>query len=136
MTRGSGAFVTYNHQILLFLRDDKPTIPEPNKWSIVGGYVEENESFDEGLLREIQEEISITPSTFHFLFSDHKDDHKVHIYHVPLTEEESQNIKLGDEGQEVRFVGFQALDTLPLTEFLKKIVTDKKELIRNLLEED
>src|SRR5689334_14755210 len=118
MTRGSGAFVTYNHQLLLILRDDKPTIPDPNTWSVIGGFVEENESFDEGLLREIQEEISISPSHNHFLFSDHKQDHKVHIYHVPLTPEEAQKIRLGDEGQEVRFFTFEDLEKVPFTEFM------------------
>ncbi|MFA5141481.1 MAG: NUDIX domain-containing protein [Candidatus Woesearchaeota archaeon] len=42
---------------LFVLRDNKPTIPNPNKWSILGGGIEEGENPTEALIREIREEI-------------------------------------------------------------------------------
>ena len=51
-------------EILLQLRDDKPTIPYPNKWVLFGGRAEENESFEEAIKREMQEEIELDLKTF------------------------------------------------------------------------
>lgn len=45
-------------KLLLHLRDDKPSIPYPNSWSLLGGCVEKNETLSEALKREIREEIN------------------------------------------------------------------------------
>lgn len=46
-------------EVLLVLRDDKPDIPCPNTWALLGGYVEPGETPEQALLREIREEINI-----------------------------------------------------------------------------
>lgn len=45
---------------LFFLRDDKPTIPNPNMWGLLGGGIEKGESPLEAALREVKEETNIT----------------------------------------------------------------------------
>jgi 8-oxo-dGTP diphosphatase len=45
------------NQVLLQLRDDKPSIPFPNKWVTLGGSVEQGESPEEAIKRELKEEI-------------------------------------------------------------------------------
>ena len=45
---------------LLFLRDDKPTIPYPNTWDLLGGIVEAGETADQAIRREMLEEIELT----------------------------------------------------------------------------
>ena len=47
------------NKILLVLRDNKPSIPSPNCWSLFGGGIEPGESPVEALKREISEEINI-----------------------------------------------------------------------------
>ena len=45
---------------LIYLRDsaiDKPKIPFPDHWDLIGGHVEEGESFEQALEREVEEEI-------------------------------------------------------------------------------
>jgi len=42
---------------LLQLRDNKQTIPYPNKWGTFGGQVEEMESPEDALIREVREEL-------------------------------------------------------------------------------
>ncbi|PWK88405.1 8-oxo-dGTP diphosphatase [Lentzea atacamensis] len=46
-------------QVLLYLRDDKPTIKFPNTWCLPGGYVEQGEQPHECIRREIEEEMGV-----------------------------------------------------------------------------
>ncbi|MFZ1518134.1 MAG: NUDIX domain-containing protein [Ignavibacteriaceae bacterium] len=48
-----------NNEVLLLLRDDKVDIPFPNMWDIPGGKVEDGESPEQALRREMTEEMSI-----------------------------------------------------------------------------
>jgi 8-oxo-dGTP diphosphatase len=48
---------TDKENILLFLRDDISNIRYPNCWDILGGHVEEGETPEETIIREMEEEI-------------------------------------------------------------------------------
>lgn len=47
-----------HEQVLLVLRDDKPSIPYPNTWALLGGYIESGETPEQAVRREIREEIA------------------------------------------------------------------------------
>lgn len=113
MKRVSAAFVIYKHEILLFHRDNIPTISNPDKWGLIGGHAEGNETPEEALVRECQEEINVTPSNF--IFIDQGIDYlgaQVTVFKVTLTDEETKQIKLGNEGQEVRFFNLDGFEKL------------------------
>ncbi len=57
-------FINDNHQILLFLRDNIPTIPFPNYWDVPGGHVEPGESPEACIVREMREEIELELKNF------------------------------------------------------------------------
>jgi len=61
MKRKGCSIIFYNsqRQILLFLRDDIPSIPYPNMWDIPGGHVEEDETPEQCIVREMKEEMDL-----------------------------------------------------------------------------
>ena len=57
-------FINHSNEILLLLRDNIPTIPYPNMWDLPGGHVEENESPEESIIREMKEELNLMLDDF------------------------------------------------------------------------
>jgi 8-oxo-dGTP diphosphatase len=48
-----------NGRLLIYLRDNKPEIPFPNHWDLFGGHLEEGETPEQALVREVKEEIAM-----------------------------------------------------------------------------
>src|SRR5439155_1588409 len=46
-------------RLLIYLRDDKPEIPFPNHWDFFGGHLEEGETPEQAMIREVKEELGI-----------------------------------------------------------------------------
>ncbi|MFA5107314.1 MAG: NUDIX domain-containing protein [Patescibacteria group bacterium] len=51
-------------KILFLLRDDKPTIPHPNQWDVLGGVVEDGETAEQAIVREMHEELELDLKDF------------------------------------------------------------------------
>ena len=60
-------FVNDQKQVLLLLRDDKPDIPYPNMWDIPGGHVEDGETPEQCIVREMKEEMDMNLEEFQLL---------------------------------------------------------------------
>jgi 8-oxo-dGTP diphosphatase len=53
-------------EFLLYLRENKPGIPFPDHWDLIGGHVEEGETPDEALVREVKEELDLDLKDYTF----------------------------------------------------------------------
>lgn len=53
-------------ELLLYLRDNKPDIPFPGHWDLIGGHVEDGETPEEALVREVKEELGIELKEYTF----------------------------------------------------------------------
>lgn len=72
VTRGSGVlfFDRAARRVLLCRRDNKPSIPFPGWVDILGGYVEEGETPEQTVRREVAEELDDLRSGAPFLLKD------------------------------------------------------------------
>ncbi len=76
-------------KLLIYLRDDKPVIPFPGYWDLFGGHVEQGESAEKALLREVREELGIVIDryapfrTYHCIEGDAQPNIK-HVFSVQI----------------------------------------------------
>jgi 8-oxo-dGTP diphosphatase len=59
-------FENDKREILLYLRDNNPDIPFPDYWDLIGGHLEEGETPEEALVREVKEELNIDLKDYNF----------------------------------------------------------------------
>jgi 8-oxo-dGTP diphosphatase len=110
----------------LFLRDGKVLLARrsphraayPGRWSFPGGHVEGHESLTEALVREVQEEVGVTPTSFSFLVSiadpnGSKADPATYHFYAVSAWEGGEPFLLGDEHTELRWLSAAAAITLP-----------------------
>lgn len=94
-------FVNSKSEVLLFLRDDKPTLPYPNMWDVLGGHNEENETPEDCIVREMKEEINLELKNFHLLSSQEFDD-RIEFTYWKYWDVEIKDINLR-EGQRLKW---------------------------------
>jgi len=122
MTYVSCILVSKTGELILQLRDDNPAIKDPNCLSLFAGAVEEGESLEEAIAREIQEETTLKFEKFTYLFTwDNGDGRVSHVFY-------HDNVNMADidvkEGQGFRIIHSQAdLDKHEFAPISKSILT-------------
>jgi 8-oxo-dGTP diphosphatase len=115
------------NEILLYLRDNKPGIPFPDHWDLIGGHIEEGETPEDALVREVKEElnIDITDYTFYKKYECHTGDAYPNIKYIytgrinlPI-----EKITLL-EGVRPRFFSREEIPNIKFANILKTIVME------------
>ena len=108
-----GAILFENTAILLGKRADMRTA-YPGVWDVFGGHVEQHEAPEQALVRELQEELGITPVAFVEVavievgavddsHADPTERCEFHLYHVTQWTGKPENLLL-EEHSEIRWV--------------------------------
>lgn len=120
-------FENDNGEILLYLRDNKPTIPFPHHWDLFGGHVEAGESPEEALVREVKEELDYDLKDYQFfkrydcLDGDVKPNVKF-VYTARM--EKSADELVLHEGERLAFIRKEDIPTLNCANIIGTILTD------------
>ena len=110
-----------NNQFLMQLRDDIPGIFYPGHWGFFGGHIEPGETADQGVRRELIEEIGYAAPQLD-LFQRTEEDRVIrHFYHGPLTVSVDQ-LQL-NEGQDLGLCSIE--DVRRGFKFSKKVGEDR-----------
>lgn len=120
-------FENDQEEILLSLRDDKPGLPFPHHWNLLGGRIEEGETPEQALVREVKEEIDYDLKEYSFfqkydcLTGDVHPNIK-YIYTGKINVPASQLVL--SEGERLQYFKPEEISSLKLANILKEIVMD------------
>ncbi len=125
-------FINNKKEILLYLRDNKPNIPYPNTWAMLGGHVEANETILEALKREIREEIGYFLEKAVFINSfDDGAGNRLYV-HKSFIDKNSEELTL-TEGQKLGFFSFEDVLKINLPKpFLNFILQNKDKIFESI----
>lgn len=113
MTGAGIIILNSNNEVLLLLRDDNPEIPFPNMWDLPGGKVENGETPEMAIRREMNEELGIS------------DLGTINLFKIITSEKITDNIfwkgldlNLSDiilnEGQRLEYFNYESIKNIKL----------------------
>lgn len=116
-----------NKEILLYLRDNKPNIPFPNHWDLFGGYIEDGETPEEALVREVKEELDYDLKEYKFFKKydcNEGDAHpNVKFVYIGKVDKQIEELTL-QEGERLQFFSREEIPNVKFANILKSIVLD------------
>ena len=124
MRHRGASIIFYNnsHQVLLVLRDNIPTIPYPGVWDIPGGHIEDNETAEECIVREMLEEIEVTVEGCTLFRVYEFSDRTEHVF-MKQADFDLQNIVL-HEGQMLRWFSRNETSKVELAYGFDEVLAD------------
>ena len=116
-------------KLLIYLRDNNPQISFPNHWDLFGGLLEEGETPEQALVREVKEELGITLSEFYFWkeYESQAEEkpNKKYVFYA-RTNSRTDELKLLDVGQQLKGIYLHELSDYQFANIIGKIVEDFK----------
>ncbi|WP_337864859.1 NUDIX domain-containing protein [Ignavibacterium sp.] len=116
-------FINSNNQILLLLRDDLQNIPFPNQWDIPGGKIEENETPQAAIRREMKEELGLDNLSDFKLFKIYKSENLTDFIFWKHFDLNIDQIIL-NEGQKIQFFSLDETRKMKLAFNYNQVIED------------
>lgn len=115
-----------NKKLLIYLRDDKPTISFPNHWDLFGGIMEPNETPEQALVREVKEELGIELPWFNkfreYESSEVEKPNRKHVFHSQINFIPEELIL--NEGQKLLSISLEERSNYNFANILAQIIDD------------
>lgn len=99
------SFILLKEQCVLLEQRSEEKKTDPGKVTIPGGHMEESESQEQALIRELNEELSIEPTQYHYLCTLYHPSEELQRIHYYVVHQWSGDIKV----QEAQSVGWHRL---------------------------
>lgn len=122
---GATVLIFSADKMLLFHRDNIPTILCPDEWCLVGGGIETGETPEEALIREVKEEVSYDLKDFKLLLkSKGSRGEDAWIYVAFIDKDEEGKFCLGPgEGQGIGWFTIDEALAINLTSGTRRLLT-------------
>ncbi|AFH48112.1 7,8-dihydro-8-oxoguanine triphosphatase [Ignavibacterium album JCM 16511] len=132
MNFGAGIIlINSNNEVLLLLRDNKPEIPYPNQWDIPGGKIEDGETPDVTIKREMFEELGLESLSGFQLFKIYKSDELTDFVFWKRINLNPDEIVL-TEGQKLKYFSYDEIKKTKLAFNYNKVIEEFfEEIIKN-----
>lgn len=132
MEFGAGIIlINNNNEVLLLLRDDKPEIPYPNQWDIPGGRIEDGETPDVTIRREMLEELGLESLSDFRLFKIYTSDNLTDFIFWKRINLNPSEIIL-TEGQRLKYFSLDEIQKTKLAFNYNKVIEEFfEEVIKN-----
>jgi 8-oxo-dGTP diphosphatase len=114
-------FVNDTGEVLLRLRDDRPDLPYPGLWDLLGGAVETGEDLPEAAVREVKEEIGIDCPPLEY-FGTYPADVQNNVFLASLSAPLESLVLT--EGQRLSYVAAHEARALPLVPWVARLLGD------------
>jgi 8-oxo-dGTP pyrophosphatase MutT (NUDIX family) len=133
---GASLLIFSPDKMLLFHRDNNPAIRSPDCWHLVGGGIEEGETPEQGLKREVKEEVGYDLEKFEFVANRAGSmGEKVWVYATFVDKEDEKKFVHGPgEGQGIGWFTIDEILKLKLTPGMKILFGEYEKLIRWMME--
>ena len=109
-------------KVLLQLRDDKPAIPYPNCWGTFGGQIEEKETSEEAIAREILEETGYKLTNPEYVGNFPFENYNPYVFRKVDLNVRLETLKI-TEGQKGAFLSYSDIQTIKLAFNAKEVLT-------------
>ncbi len=112
---------------ILILKRSTDSKTNPGKWEFPGGKVDQGESFDQALIREVYEETNLKISLEHVVGISEQNLHLIRAVHIIMSGKIIEgNLTLSSEHEGYAWVFFENLDKYELADWLDDFVNNQE----------
>ncbi|MFU2192590.1 NUDIX hydrolase [Methanobacterium sp. MZD130B] len=120
------ALLTDDEGKVLILKRSTNSRTNPGKWEFPGGKVDQGESFDHALVREVHEETQLNISLEHVVGVSEQNLHVIRAVHIIMSGEiMGGTLKLSSEHEGYAWVFFENLPEYDLADWLQDFVNNQ-----------